>query len=73
MIGKINNWSFGQYIIAGIAFVLLLFIAYILFFVMLWGLAVGVIAYILVSLKNRFITTKKRKPITIEHNSNQDY
>ncbi len=65
--------SFGimQYIFAGITLVFALYIAYILFFVALWGVAIGSLVYMFVTIKKQFINNRndKRGPITIEHNN----
>ena len=56
-----------KYIIGGIIFVLMFYLVYILFAIAIWGALLGIIIYMIISIKNYFSKKKpsKRNPITI--------
>ncbi len=68
----INNKSMHpvtKCILSGVLFVLTIYVGYVLFFIAMWGIFIGMIAYCFISLKNHLFRNKcpRHKPITIEH------
>ncbi|NQY42208.1 MAG: hypothetical protein HRT87_02540 [Legionellales bacterium] len=73
-INSINIHPIAKYILGGIFFVLAIYILYALFFVAVWGILIGIVAFCAMSLKNFFSRNKAdhNKPIIIEHKNNRE-